>query len=130
MLNADKPYRWNTDTQQSVLQYNDWFMKFAPKAFQDEMICSRKKVDDFFALTQAVTTLSPQLIIENPSFLGMLRMFCSPPLARDRLAGLSGVSRSLVKQLEEGILPRQGKEKASFYDARLACNFCLFAKTF
>ena len=31
-VNRDKPDRWKRDIAQSVDMYNDWFMRFAPKA--------------------------------------------------------------------------------------------------
>ena len=33
-INADKPHLWKADTRASVDQFNQWFMKFAPKAYQ------------------------------------------------------------------------------------------------
>lgn len=36
--NLDKPHLWKQDTQASVDHYNNWFMKFAPKAFRDTRI--------------------------------------------------------------------------------------------
>ena len=34
-VSLDKPQNWKADIAQSVDMYNDWFMKFAPKAFRD-----------------------------------------------------------------------------------------------
>jgi hypothetical protein len=33
-VNRDKPGRWKTDVAASVDMYNEWFMKFAPKALR------------------------------------------------------------------------------------------------
>jgi len=34
-VNANKPERWKQDIAQSVDFYNDWFMRFAPKAYRE-----------------------------------------------------------------------------------------------
>jgi hypothetical protein len=33
-INADKPHLWKADTRASVDQFNQWFMRFAPKAYR------------------------------------------------------------------------------------------------
>lgn len=33
-VNRDKPDRWKQDIAQSVDMYNDWFLRFAPKAYR------------------------------------------------------------------------------------------------
>src|SRR5262249_6375581 len=42
---------------------------------------------------------------EYPAILPTLRMCCCPPLARDRLVGLAGISKSLVQTMEKGAIP-------------------------
>jgi hypothetical protein len=37
-VNSDKPDRWKADVARSVDFYNDWFMRFAPKAYRDTRI--------------------------------------------------------------------------------------------
>jgi len=44
--------------------------------------------------------------MENPWILPILRMSTCPPLARDRLSGLSGVSRTLITSMEDKDNPR------------------------
>ncbi len=34
-VNTDKPQRWKQDIARSVDFYNDWFLKFAPKAYRE-----------------------------------------------------------------------------------------------
>lgn len=41
-VNQDKPGRWKADVARSVDMYNDWFMKFAPKAFRETRIQTTK----------------------------------------------------------------------------------------
>lgn len=110
MLNADKPQRWNDDTRQSVLQYNEWFMEFAPKTYQDFRKSSIDAVERLFEETDYLSLIDVDRLIEAPDSLTILRMMCAPPIARDRLAGLADVSRSKVKAMEEGSLPSRGRE--------------------
>jgi len=42
------------------------------------------------------------LLTERPEAIAILRMATTPPLARDRLAGLADVPRTLIKSLEDG----------------------------
>jgi XamI restriction endonuclease len=105
-INADKPHLWKADTRASVDQFNQWFMKFAPKAYRD----TRKKtiaiVEQGLALTKDLTTITPDVIKANPGILPTLRMSTCPPLARDRLIGLADSTKNFVGCLEEGELPR------------------------
>ncbi|MDE6335242.1 MAG: XamI family restriction endonuclease, partial [Muribaculaceae bacterium] len=50
--------------------------------------------------------LTPEIILNSPQILSVLRMVTAPPLAQERLAGLSYVSKSLLKSLERGNLPK------------------------
>lgn len=110
MINADKPNRWDADTKQSVLQYNDWFMDFAPKAFQSVRGKCLQRVEDLFRLSDNMNRISADLLVNNPQALTVLRAMCAPPIAEDRLAGLAGVSRSQVRRMEEGRLPSREKD--------------------
>lgn len=104
-VNADKPHLWKTDIEASVDRFNDWFMKFAPKTYRDARIETMKGVERALALTANLTDLTPGALNDNPGILPTLRMCCCPPLARDRLTGLAGVSKSLVGTMEEGSIP-------------------------
>jgi type II restriction enzyme len=44
-VNLDKPLNWKADIAKSVDMYNDWFMKFAPKAFRETRIETTKAVE-------------------------------------------------------------------------------------
>lgn len=99
-VNRDKVDRWKQDVAKSVDFYNDWFMTFAPKAFRDTRIQTTKQVEEALQWTQNLTDICPQILKNYPSVLPMLRMATCPPIARDRLIGLSGVSPNLVKSME------------------------------
>jgi hypothetical protein len=104
-INADKPHLWKADTRASVDQFNQWFMKFAPKAYRDTRKKTVESVEQGLAFTKDLTTITPAVIKTNPGVLPTLRMSTCPPLARDRLIGLADSSKNLVGTLEEGRLP-------------------------
>lgn len=99
-VNSDKPDRWKADIAQSVDLYNNWFIRFAPKAYRDTRAETTKTVESALKLTAHLTDISPSVLQRHPSILPMLRMATAPPIARDRLIGLTGVSPNLVKGME------------------------------
>nr|MBC8361761.1 XamI family restriction endonuclease [Candidatus Desulfatibia profunda] len=99
-VNADKPHRWKKDVQNSVDFYNNWFLNFAPKAFRKTRIKTTQKVKDALQSTSNLTDIKPEVLKANPQVLQILRMSTCPPIARDRLIGLSGVSPNLVKTIK------------------------------
>lgn len=104
-VNADKTHLWKADTARSVDFYNEWFMRFAPEAYRAQRVESAGQVESALERTANLTDVGATVIRRHPEVLAMLRMATAPPIARDRLAGLAGVSRGLVKTLEEGRLP-------------------------
>jgi XamI restriction endonuclease len=105
MINADKPRLWKTDITKSVRLYNEWFLRFAPRAYKESRKGSISQVQRAFTLTDNFRTLDQETLVSDPVIISTLRMSTSPPLARDRLAGLSGVSKNLLASLERGVLP-------------------------
>lgn len=99
-VNADKPHLWKKDIKQSVDFYNDWFLNFAPKAFRETRKKTTQQVKDALRSTSNLTDIKPALLKANPQVLQILRMSTCPPIARDRLIGLAGVSPNLVKKME------------------------------
>ena len=99
-VNRDKPNRWKADIARSVDMYNDWFMKFAPKAFRETRIQTTKDVEATLRSTENLTNIRPAMLQEHPEILPTLRMSTCPPLAADRLIGLAGVSANLVRRME------------------------------
>src|SRR2546421_8548376 len=95
-VNSDKPQLWKKDIAKSVDLYNDWFIKFAPQAYRTARAEATVAVESALKLTKHLTDLSPAILRENPSVLPMLRMSTAPPIARDRLIGLSGIPAGLV----------------------------------
>lgn len=100
-VNADKPHLWKPDIALSVDFYNNWFMLFAPKAYRDTRIATTQQVESALAETANLTNITSALLQQHPEVLPILRMAAAPPIARDRLIGLAGVSPNLVKNMEE-----------------------------
>jgi XamI restriction endonuclease len=104
-INANKPHLWKADTRASVDQFNEWFMAYAPKAYRDTRVKTVEHVERGLLATRDLTRITPDIIRDFPGILPTLRMSTCPPLARDRLIGLSDSSKNLVGCLEEGKLP-------------------------
>lgn len=105
-INRDKPDKWKQDTALSVNMYNEWFMNFAPKTFRATRKTTSASVKDALRITGYLQKLTPEVLKNNPEVLPILRMSTCPPIARDRLIGLSGASRSLVQNMEDNKKPR------------------------
>lgn len=102
--------------------YNDWFMKFAPHAFRTTRIQTTKDVKAALDATAMITNIQPSVMRRNPEILPTLRMSTCPPLAVDRLIGLSGVSPNLVKSMElkKKLPPRMPEAEIDLQLARIA----------
>lgn len=105
-INRDNPDQWKSDIKQSVDLYNSWFMQFAPKAFRETRVTTAKQVEFALHSTENLTNVTPILLKQHPAVLPMLRMSTCPPIARDRLIGLAGISKNLVESMEHAENPR------------------------
>lgn len=114
-INLDKPHLWKQDILQSVDLYNTWFMDFAPKAFRETRVSTAKSVEKALKETNYLNSVSPKILQKHPEVLSILRMTTCPPIARDRLVGLAGVSKNLVQNMEDSenphISPRMQKAR-------------------
>jgi hypothetical protein len=105
-INRDKPDLWKADIKASVDLYNRWFMQFAPEAFRNERKRATTGVEEMLRITCNFRCVTADLLKANPAMLPALRMACCPPIARDRLTGLSYASKSLVNKMDcEGKIP-------------------------
>jgi len=116
-INADKPHLWKADIAASVDQFNKWFMQFAPAAFRSTRVETTEEVKDALLATADLRSINAATLKESPSALPTLRMCTAPPLAVDRLVGLSGASKSLIGSMEEGKLA--SRMKADLLDENL-----------
>jgi hypothetical protein len=91
--------------------YNKWFMQFAPKAYRSTRVEAAKQVESALTQTDNLRNITSEVLKTHPSILPMLRMATAPPIARDRLIGLAGVSPNLVRSMENGKrIPPQMKD--------------------
>ena len=94
-VNMDKPQLWKEDVAKSVDLYNNWFMNFAPKAYRDTRLKATQDVENAILLTNHLRKVTPELLFEHPEILPIIRMSTAPPIARDRLIGLTSISPTL-----------------------------------
>lgn len=99
-VNRDKPDLWKSDVAQSVDMYNQWFLDFAPAAFRTTRVKTTQEVEHALRQTDLLRNVKPEVLKRWPEVLPTLRMSICPPLAADRLIGLSGVPSNLVKTIE------------------------------
>lgn len=99
-VNRDKPDLWKSDVAQSVDMYNQWFLDFAPAAFRTTRVKTTQEVEHALRQTDLLRNVEPEVLKRWPEVLPTLRMSTCPPIAADRLIGLSGVPSSLVKTIE------------------------------
>jgi len=99
MINADKPAQWKADIAASVDFYNTWFMKFAPRTYREKRVEVTRQVEDALLRSRDLTDMSVAVLRSYPGILPVPRMCCCPPLARERLAGLAGVKKTLIEKL-------------------------------
>lgn len=105
-VNLDKPHRWKRDIAESVGTYNRWFLTSAPEAFRKQRKIATKQVYEAITKTASLTRIDCAILENHPGILPSLRMATCPPIARDRLVGLAGVSKSLVLSMEkDAVLP-------------------------
>jgi hypothetical protein len=121
-VNLDKPHQWKSDIAASVDLYNEWFLKFAPKTYRAERIKATKEVEAMIERTNHLRNLTEAELQRHPSILFALRMSTAPPIARDRLVGLAGVSKSLVENMEkhDRLPPGMPEEELKAHLGRIA----------
>ena len=122
LVNADKPNRWKEDVQASVAFFNHWFVNSAPKVYRDSRVLATIEVKNAMQHSNDFREISPATIREYPGIVPVLRMAMAPPIARDRLIGLSGTKASLQKSLESGILPSRMSDAALDSNLTLLCD--------
>ncbi|MGB8261029.1 MAG: XamI family restriction endonuclease [Terracidiphilus sp.] len=98
--NRHKPDLWKADIAKSVDMFNEWFLHFAPLTFRESRSRATAHVSSALVQTGFLRDLSPAVLVSHPEFLPVLRMTTCPPIARDRLIGLAGVSPNLVQCME------------------------------
>lgn len=105
VINRNNTEQWKEDIKKSVMFYNDWFLAFAPSTYINARQEAINRVNNAFHKTDCFNLLSTDILKSAPEAITILRMATTPPLARDRLVGLSEVPKSLITSLEDGKLP-------------------------
>lgn len=106
-INRHRTDLWKADSATSVQMYNEWFLCAAPSAYRTSRALVMDEVQQLFEATRLMRDITPSVILRFPFVISTMRMATAPPIARDRLIGLSNVKPSLVKTLEEGKIPHR-----------------------
>lgn len=111
-INRNNTEQWKEDVKKSVMFYNDWFLAFAPSTYINARQDAINRVNNAFQKTDCFNLLSTDILKSVPEAITILRMATTPPLARDRLVGLSDIPKSVITSLECGKLPAKMEESA------------------
>lgn len=107
-INSQQTDNWKRDVALSVDYYNEWFLAFAPEAYRETRRKTASSVATCLDKTDYLRNIHSEILINDPSLLAILRMTTRPPIARDRLIGLSGITPYVVKSMEiSGKVPRK-----------------------
>lgn len=109
-INRNNTEQWKEDIKKSVMFYNNWFLTFAPSTYVNARQDAINRVNNAFQKTNCFNLLSTDILKSVPEAITILRMATTPPLARDRLVGLSDIPKSLITSLENGKLPAKMEE--------------------
>lgn len=120
-INRNDSDRWKEDTHRSVEMYNEWFLGFAPSTYIRERERATKRVADAMKQTDNFR-INADCLYSHPGTISVLRMATAPPIARERLAGLSGVRKSAIGRMEEDRLPVRMAEEAIKSDCSKIAN--------
>ena len=120
VINRNNTEQWKEDVKKSVMFYNDWFLAFAPSTYINARQVAINRVNNAFQKTDCFNLLSTDILKSVPEAITILRMATTPPLARDRLVGLSEVPKSLITSLEDGKLPAKMAVSALDKDFRFS----------
>ena len=124
-ISSDRPSRWKADIQASADLFHPWFMGFAPRAYRGTRLETPRQVEQGLLLARDLAAVTPAILKANPGILATLRMATCPPLARDRLIGLSGAGKHLVLNMEAGKLPPKIAGEAAGLHPPIGTSFFL-----
>jgi len=124
LVNANRPERWKEDVRTSVDMFNSWFLDFAPLTFREQRQATAEQVEGMLRRTGDLIRIDATTLRECPEILPVLRQATAPPIARDRLAGLADVPRSLLTSMEreERLPPRAGDAELDEWLGRMTAT--------
>ena len=104
-LNSD----WEQDIQESVAEYNDWYLRYTVEAYRRARVEASQLVEKTLTVTDNLRNLEFRTLWSHPEIIRGLRMTSSPTWAVDRLIGISAAPPALVRAMENN---RTGSTKA------------------
>lgn len=105
VVNRKNPDRWKEDSEASIDMYNAWFMLAAPLAYREARKGVIERTKQAIKDMDYMNSLNADVLMEHPEYLSVFRACTAPPLAVDRLSGLSHTHNTFIKRLEGGKLP-------------------------
>ncbi len=100
------PVDWQPDIDQSVAEYDEWYLTESPGMFAEARGRAVVEVEEAMRATDDFRMFDADTLMTRPGALFVARMCVSPPMARDRFVGFSGANKSLVSAMErEGVIP-------------------------
>ena len=94
------PDAWSSDIEQSVSEYNAWYMREAPMMWAHARGQAVVEAEDAMKVLDDFRDVSPEALRATPATLSVLRMATSPKMARDRFVEFAQVNKSLVTGME------------------------------
>ena len=101
---------WEQDIQESVAEYNDWYLRYTVEAYRRARVEASRLVEKTLTVTDNLRQLEFHILWSNPEIIRGLRMTRSPTWAVDRLIGISATPPALVKAMENN---RTGNRRAA-----------------
>lgn len=117
-----QPDEWDPDIEQSVAEYDEWYLATSPGMFADARGRAVDEVEAAMRATSDFRAFTADALIAHPGTLFVARMCVSPTMARDRFVGFSGANKSLVTAMErDGAIPQGTRRLRMQLD--VMCNF-------
>jgi hypothetical protein len=98
---AKSETEWKSDLTLAANHYNNWFKQSCPRVFRDSRTNANEFVNRLFLKSKNLTQLDWKVLKQSPELIRVLRLMCSPPIANDRLAVLSGISSASLKTMQD-----------------------------
>jgi hypothetical protein len=106
-----QPTDWQPDIDQSVGEYNEWYLAHAPDLWAEARGRAVLAAAEAMDLTDAFRSFTPDLLRQLPRLVTVGRIAVAPPWARDRLVYFAEVSKNLVTKMElENIIPQRARD--------------------
>jgi hypothetical protein len=124
MNRQEDPAAWQEDIDRSVTEYDEWYLRESPEMFVRARERAVVEVKEAMRVTNHFRAFVTDALVSRPSMLFVARMCVSPPMARDRFVGFSGVSKNLVISMErDGVIPPRTRRRQM--QLEVMCDFLL-----